>query len=389
MNKDRLLDKLQRHRELIIYAFGWGAVLLSPFLMMYFRVRNTDDPISWPFYAHIWSTMGVFLLFFVIHDRYVARFFFSPRKLRYFLCSALMVVLTALILYATRSIDDVPPPHNPPPHEVVVRDRQGKTVQGVEVEILHFAPPSFIERIDWASIFILVLLFAANLGVKIYFRSEETAHQLMLLKQEKLYNQLKYLRAQINPHFFMNTLNNIHALVDIDPERAKSSIILLSRMMRYVVYDSNSHFIPMESEVQFLSNYIALMRLRFTDRVQLTVDLPSPARGEVPPLLFIMFLENAFKHGVSYHRESRIHIAATTSQDYIRFLCENTKGGDGPKEPGGVGLANVRKRLDLIYGNQYTLRIDDSADQYAVELTLPLTASKEGKGVPNAEDWIA
>lgn len=389
MNKDRLLDKLQRHRELIIYAFGWGAVLLSPFLMMYFRVRNTDDPISWPFYAHIWATMGVFLLFFVIHDRYVARFFFNRQRARYFLCGALMVVLTALLQYATRTIEDPPPPPGPPPHEVVVRDRQGKTVQGVEVEILHFAPPSFIERIDWASVFILVLLFAANLGVKIYFRSEETAHQLMLLKQEKLYNQLKYLRAQINPHFFMNTLNNIHALVDIDPERAKSSIILLSRMMRYVVYDSNSHFIPMESEVQFLSNYIDLMRLRFTDRVQLTVDLPQQARGEVPPLLFIMFLENAFKHGVSYRRESRIHIAVETLQDKIGFLCENTKGGDAPKEPGGVGLANVRKRLDLIYGNQYTLRIDDSADLYVVTLTLPLTASKDGKGVPNAADWIA
>lgn len=133
-------------------------------------------------------------------------------------------------------------------------------MRGVEVRVLRFAKPGIVERVDLASLFILTLMFGVNLGVKIYFRSEDTSRELMLLQQEKLSNQLKYLKAQINPHFFMNTLNNIHALVDIDPGRAQSSIILLSRMMRYVVYESESTSIPLQKEVEFLSNYITLMR---------------------------------------------------------------------------------------------------------------------------------
>lgn len=172
-----------------------------------------------------------------------------------------------------------------------------------------------------ASLFILTLMFGVNLGVKIYFRSEDTSRELMLLQQEKLSNQLKYLKAQINPHFFMNTLNNIHALVDIDPGRAQSSIILLSRMMRYVVYESESTSIPLQKEVELLSNYITLMRLRFTSRVHLTVDMQPKMQGEVPPLLFIMFVENAFKHGVSYQRDTHIHILMEQVGERIHFFA--------------------------------------------------------------------
>lgn len=178
-----------------------------------------------------------------------------------------------------------------------------------------------MERVDLASLFILTLMFGVNLGVKIYFRSEDTSRELMLLQQEKLSNQLKYLKAQINPHFFMNTLNNIHALVDIDPGRAQSSIILLSRMMRYVVYESESTSIPLQKEVEFLSNYITLMRLRFTSRVHLTVDMQPKMQGEVPPLLFIMFVENAFKHGVSYQRDTHIHILMEQVGERIHFFA--------------------------------------------------------------------
>ena len=379
MTKERFIHALQRHRELVIYAFGWIVVLLSPFLMMYFRSRNSSDPLPWVFYGTIWGTMGVFLVFFLFHNHIVAPLFFRPRKGRYFAFALLLVLILGVFQYATFPLFGPPPPEKRPRHEVIVRDKEGKTVRGVEVRVLRFAKPGIVERVDLASLFILILMFGVNLGVKIYFRNEDTTRELMLLQQEKLSNQLKYLKAQINPHFFMNTLNNIHALVDIDPERAQSSIILLSRMMRYVVYESESTSIPLQKEVEFLSNFITLMRLRFTDRVHLTVEMQPEMQGEVPPLLFIMFVENAFKHGVSYRRDTYIHVVMEQVGEHVHFFCENPKIDSHEDVRGGVGMRNVRKRLDLIYGDRYTLRIDDTPDRYAVDLTVP-SEMGEGRG---------
>ena len=115
--------------------------------------------------------------------------------------------------------------------------------------------------------------------------------------------EMYYLKHQINPHFFMNTLNNIHALVDINTESAKQAIIELSAMMRYVVYETGGNVIALREDLRFIKNYIELMRIRYTDNVKVTYNYPQQLKGrvDVPPLIFIVFVENAFKHGVSYN----------------------------------------------------------------------------------------
>lgn len=371
MRKENIIHYLQQHREHVIYFVAWLAVFASPLLTMYVRSRTSGNPLPWHFFWEIWGMIGVFLAFFVVHNFFVAPLFFRRHKGRYFVFALMLVVLLGVVQYFTRPFGG-PPPRKAPYREIIVRDGRGQTVSLVEMKPRRPHRLMAVDRVDVASLFILMMMFGLNLGVKIYFRSEATGQQLLMLRQENLTQQLKYLKAQINPHFFMNTLNNIHALVDIDPERAKTSIILLSKMMRYVLYEGDNAFIPLQREVDFLSHYIELMRLRFTDRVLLEVSLPQQTRGEVPPLLLIMFVENAFKHGVSYRHESHIRISVEADDGTLRFVCDNTKGGDMPKEPGGVGLRNVRKRLDLIYGDRYTLRIDDAADHYAVALEFPL-----------------
>ena len=202
------------------------------------------------------------------------------------------------------------------------------------------------------------------------------------LEKQNLEQQLEYLRYQINPHFFMNTLNNIHALVDIDPEKAKNSIILLSKMMRYILYEGDKNTIPLQREVAFIENYIALMRMRYTDKVSINVDMPKGIVGakdqgseraneewEIPPLLLITFVENAFKHGVSYRQESFIDLYIGIEDGQLIFRCRNSKAQEPNQEKGGVGLTNVKKRLDLIYGTNYTLNIKDD-DTYSVDLRI-------------------
>ncbi len=231
---------------------------------------------------------------------------------------------------------------------------------------------------DIVAVVVLILMFAANLGIKGYYRSRYDRKRLEELEKENLEQQLEYLRYQINPHFFMNTLNNIHALVDIDPAKAQETILELSKMMRFVLYEGDKKGVPLTKEMDFIRNYVKLMQLRYTDKVRIALDLPQevPDRS-VPPLVFVSFIENAFKHGISYQRESFVEISVTLQDDKLHFTCRNSKplatnaSQQVPRE-GGVGLVNVRKRLDLLYGNTYSLLIDDGADVYTIALVLPL-----------------
>ena len=243
-------------------------------------------------------------------------------------------------------------------------------------------PPFLIGQADLIGVLVLVGLLGLNLGVKLYFKNEKDLHDIQKLENQNLQHQLEYLKYQINPHFFMNTLNNIHALVDIDPDKAKTTIVELSRMMRYVLYEGDKSLIPIPKEVEFLRNYVRLMKLRYTDKVNVDVDIPANlSEGLIPPLLLITFLENAFKHGVSYEQESFISIIMDAEDGNLIFRCINSKKApaktsEGVPSEGGLGLKNIKQRLDLIYGSRYKLDLNDSEKTYEVYLSIPLNAAE-------------
>ena len=171
----------------------------------------------------------------------------------------------------------------------------------------------------------------------------------------------------------MNTLNNIHALVDIDPERSKEAILQLSAMMRYMLYDGARDWVPLDREVAFLKNYINLMRLRYTDRLRIDVGLPaSLPESTVPPLIFVTFVENAFMHGVSYVHPSFVEVNLKAEGNDLMFTCRNSKAEVTPDtHQGGVGLENVTKRLALIYGDRQMYDVQEDGQTYTVSLRLP------------------
>ena len=173
----------------------------------------------------------------------------------------------------------------------------------------------------------------------------------------------------------MNTLNNIHALVDIDSERAKESIVGLSKIMRFMLYEGDKQTVPLSRELAFTQDYIQLMRMRITDRVRIKVEMPGRVPDcQIPPLVLITFVENAFKHGISYRQDSFINISISINESHLlQFSCSNSKFPRKEEHLGGVGLKNVRQRLDLLYGQNYSLMIDDQSDTYTVTLQLPLT----------------
>src|SRR5574344_1258974 len=220
---------------------------------------------------------------------------------------------------------------------------------------------------------IAVFILGFNVAIKFVFRTISQEERLKEQEKQKLQSELESLKYQINPHFFMNTLNNIHALIDIDPEKAKATIEELSKMMRYVLYEGAKTMIPLQREAAFIGNYITLMRLRYTDKVEIEVEMPAEMpEGNIPPLLLITFIENAFKHGVSYLRKSFISVRLEVVGDRIHFECNNSRMPAENDVHGGIGLKNVKKRLQLIYGDDYTFTVNDSYDIYEVTLDIPL-----------------
>jgi LytS/YehU family sensor histidine kinase len=237
-------------------------------------------------------------------------------------------------------------------------------------------PPLMFGQADLAHSIMIILLLGMNLGIKLYFKSDQDAKEMQQLEKQNLEQQLEYLKCQINPHFFMNTLNNIHALVDINPEMAKSTILELSKLMRYVLYEGAKTLVPLQKDINFMRNYINLMKLRYTNKVKIDIDIPEDIPDKsIPPMLLITFVENAFKHGVSYKDSSFITIKLTCTDERLYFSCQNSKHPESTNEQGGVGLANVKKRLELLFGDNHHLDIHDEDNTYMVNLEIPFLQS--------------
>ncbi len=235
-------------------------------------------------------------------------------------------------------------------------------------------PPMAFGGQDSVAFIIMALLMALNVGAKHYFKTIDDKKRMKELERENLHRQLESLKYQINPHFFMNTLNNIHALVDIDAEQAKYTIEVLSKLMRYVLYEGNKTMAPLQKELNFIAHYVELMRIRYTDKVRITTRLPQSIPDvQVPSLLFTTFVENAFKHGVSYRRPSFIEVSCSVDPetDEVVFACRNSRKPEDEERHGGVGLQNAKKRLQIIYGDSYTLHIVSNEEEYHVLLRLP------------------
>lgn len=222
-----------------------------------------------------------------------------------------------------------------------------------------------------------LLIIGVNLAVSLLFQQFDDRLKHARLLKENAENQLVYLKAQINPHFYMNMLNNIHGMIDIDPTKAQDMVIEMSRLMRYMLYESSRPEIELTAEIRFIKDYLALMRVRYPeDCVDMHTQFPTSRETNgilIPPLLFLVFLENAFKHGISYSNGSFVSVSISLEDKKIIFRCLNSIHKTGYEKAGeGIGLENVKRRLKIIYGYNYQLEIDKTESVYTVNLTIPI-----------------
>jgi LytS/YehU family sensor histidine kinase len=188
----------------------------------------------------------------------------------------------------------------------------------------------------------------------------------------QLQTELKYLRAQVNPHFMFNGLNTIYGYIDINNQQARNILLQFADLLRYNLYEADVDWVDLEKETQYLQNYVALQKARSESNLQIDLDISIEDKSiKVAPLIFIAFVENAFKYSTRDNKVNSINIRLHQTGKQIIFECSNSFE-DVPQEPGGIGLNNVKRRLELLYKDKYTLTMKKEQGTYYVQLILSI-----------------
>ena len=332
--------------ENMAYILVWGIIFLVPFIYTKFK---SDEPIEINDVLTIWGNILPYYIIFLINNYLLAPFLLLRQRYIWYIVSLLLLVV------AVFGNAELLVPHSP----------TGEL--------------SFTELQIYWDMLLGVLIAVANSMIKLYYRALLTSQRMAMLEKEAVESQMEYLKHQINPHFLMNTLNNIHAMIDFDSEMAKKSVVELSHLLRHVLYDSSEKHTTLDKEVEFIDSYIKLMRIRFIDEVNIefnTPDIVLCRKIKLPPLLLIVLVENAFKHGISYDANSFVKIDIIAFDDELTCIVTNSRheAANANTEHSGIGLSNVTRRLEMLFGKRYTLTIDDSdTKRYTVELVIPIT----------------
>lgn len=362
--------------EELIYLLLWAVLLATP--VAYYWVDDYYDEQQIYF---AWIKILPFLILFIIHNYLISAVLIKRRNLWLYIGSVIFII-SAINIIANwiDLLSLILPDHTPsrdPDHNMMsdMRHPRPRPGSGSDKIPKGLSPknhePKFMQYINQFALSILVVGF--NVSVKLASRWLKDEQKREKLEKEKLASQLAFLRNQISPHFFMNTLNNIHALIDYSRSDAKDAVIRLSKMMRFLLYESETGTTSLRKEIEFITDYFELMKLRVSDEVDISVDIPDQIPDFVVyPLIYITFIENAFRHGISTRMKSFIHLEISFSDKDIIFELKNTNHSKTglDKKYSGIGLENTKKRLELLYGDSYNLEIQDDDEVFSVKLKI-------------------
>jgi len=349
---------------LLLHAMGWIILFILPqFLIIGGGFENIKTTLI------IFSNTLTFGLIFYVNYFWLVPWLLKHNSwIKYFLAAISLIVLVSILsTLAFRKAFPMPPELRERIRTELQRDaeegRPRRRHMPAGMAVYNFYITSF-----------LVTGFAV--GLRYAESSLMKSAEIKELEKEKLNSELALLKNQVSPHFFFNTLNNIYSLIEINQKDAQEAVLSLSKMMRYMLYESEHGNTKLSHEIEFMKSYIDLMKLRMSDRVKLTVNFPEDYEDhDLPPLLFIPFIENAFKHGVSYQTSSFIEISLASESHQIAFKTRNSINISNvtPSEAAtGIGLDNVRKRLALLYPGRHELKADAEGKVFTAELRISI-----------------
>ncbi len=358
--------------KILLHLLAWIIFLGIP--LYFFKRWDVGKDFIWAFY------LGNLINGIIFYSNYlvlVPKFFFGKRKIRYYLSVLVMLAL----LYFVSDISNELIFRNMPGKDRIenrIQPSDGMKEPGPPKPDSFIGGPPFREMHVFNFAFTSLFLVFFSLGLRVMERNASIEKIREELEKEKLNSELAFLKNQISPHFFFNTLNNIYSLISINADDSRNAVLKLSKMMRYLLYESEKGDTKLSNEIEFMNNYIDLMRLRLSDKVKIDISFPEKYFDcIIPPLLFIPFIENAFKHGISFRESSFIEVSLSSNNDFISFRCCNSSTADSNNDENktsGIGLGNVKKRLELLFPGRHKLEINKTLSTFEVLLLIELKA---------------
>jgi len=348
------------------------AIVLFIFLLLFIipvLFTRINEEIAWKNVLKIWQDRALLIPLFILnHWLFVPKLILKKSYAKYVLIISLLIASITMGYYfldqpLKRESGILPKAKNEIPARKSLLENERTTQPPKPV-------PPYADLLLFS---LLIVSVDTGLSFTKYWHivEEEKAR----LAKENVQAQLVMLRNLISPHFLMNTLNNIYALIEVDKQRSRTSVMKLSKLMRYLLYENEKGKVLLSKEFDFITNYVDLMKIRFAEEVEISLEIPeSYEEKEIPALLFVSYLENAFKYGTSYQQKSIIMTGFKIEGDFLIFTCTNNKNVlSDNHNGGGIGLQNSRKRLDLLYKDKYELKIVNETERYHVQLIIPLT----------------
>lgn len=346
------MNKLLAHHTrsvslaLYIHIIAWILVFTFPLLM-----ETRSDGIRWNEYIrHMAIPVLFFITFYVNYCLLVPQYLFKKQHSHYVFYNVVLILGMVAVIHLW---------YLPYIQECI---RANEATLRVQTPDNH--PPHWVFVIKDCVIFIFTAGLGAAIRMSAQWQKAETARQEA--EQSRMEAELNNLRNQLNPHFLLNTLNNIYALIAFDSDKAQQAVLDLSKLLRHVLYENRNTYVPLCKEIDFIHNYIELMRIRLFKGVKVDIDIQVSQESQTPiaPLIFISLIENAFKHGISPTEPSFIHITIREHDAWI--LCEiknsNHPKSHSDKSGSGIGLEQVKKRLELLYPGRYEWEKNISGD---------------------------
>jgi two-component system sensor histidine kinase AlgZ len=335
MNQTIKRDNQITWNNVFVHILLWGVIFILPYFFM-----NEDQVFNWrPFLRSLPEMLGIMLVFYLNYLVLIEKLLFKGKTREFIVSNIILIIGVTLLMYY------VPIWLN----ELIPEMRLFRRRRRRSITIMHIVRNSTT----------LFLITGLSVAFKMTVRWFELESERKELEKAKSEAELQNLKNQINPHFLLNTLNNIYALIEFDPPKARRAVVDLSKLLRHLLYDNNQTFVPLKQEAEFMRNYIDLMRIRLSDNVKLTSDFnySDSRKTQIPPLIYISLLENAFKHGISGDKPSFINIILKEHPDgKVEFECRNSyfPKNEKDKSGSGIGLELVKKRLELLYPGCYS-----------------------------------
>lgn len=400
MSENEKYSKFQN----LIFIIIWGFILTIPVLLS----LNDDEP-NYARLFHEFVRIFPFFLLFMINNFLLYRIFKKKKYIKYTIITSILIICTSLLSHYKNYLFDYFDIQQPPSNRIEIVREQSEDAFRDGPNQEHFPPSDHMPPPDHPrrgfdrppqreyknhpgprsfpenrktpksyvgfiiSILFSLLVIGLNNSIRMAFVWMKAKNDFEELEKENLKTELAYLQHQINPHFFMNTLNNIHALIDFDSEVAKESVQKLAKLMRVLLYDAEKTDYTLQKEIDFLNDYIELMRIRLNERTDIKFSCPDIIPYiKLKPLLFVSFIENAFKHGIRAIGESFIHVAIKITDNHVYFEVSNSRTEKSKTESiGRIGLKNSRKRLDLLYNNEHEFEVFEEPDTFTVKIKIP------------------